>query len=387
MTRFILPRRGTPLTPSLLRMVPLLLPILLLAACGQDGPEPEPPVPPEVLETVVAEPGVSREQLARKLDVLFSADDLGETYGAVIMHRGSIVAERYAEDFSAETPFAGWSVAKTVTGVLTGMFVADGRLRMDRSPPITHWQRSGDPRGEITLRQLLQMRSGLRHEEQAEPVYVSDEVRMMLLDGRDTMAAWAEAQPLEHDAGRVFNYSTASAVILSDIAARLLAPDGSPQERQKAMERFLSARLAVPLGMTSMRAEYDAAGTMVGGSSIWANARDWARFGEFMRHGGSVAGAQIVPRSWIDFMRSESPRAPDFGAMVWLNRPSNTDREVLFPGTGPDTLFGAVGHLGQYVLVSPDQYLTIVRFGHTLPENTDALRAALGDIVALYPQR
>lgn len=372
-----------PLAPSLLCMAAALC----LAACGQDGPVQEPPVAPEVLETVVAKPGVSREQLARKIDALFTAEDMGETYGVVVMHRGSIVAERYGDDFNAETRFTGWSVSKTVTGVLTGMMVADGRLKMDRSPPIPHWQRSGDPRGDITLRQLLQMRSGLRHQERAEPVYTSDEVRMMFLDGRDHMAAWAEAQPLEHEPGRVFEYSTASAVILSDIAARLLAPDGTPQERQSAMERFLSARLAVPLGMTSLVAEYDAAGTMMGGSSIWANARDWARFGEFMRHGGSVSGAQIVPRSWIDFMHRESPRAPDYGAMLWLNRPSGTDREILFPGTGPDTIFGAVGHLGQFVLVSPDQYLTVVRFGHTLPEDQAALTNAMGDIVALYPQR
>lgn len=387
MTRFTLLRQGHPSTPSLFGALALILPMLLISACGQDGPPPVPPVAPEVLEIVAEKPGVSREDLARKIDTLFTADNMGETHGLLIMHRGSIVAERYAEGFNAETRFTGWSVSKTVTGVLTGMMVADGRLKMDNSPPIPHWQRTGDPRGEITLRQLLQMRSGLRHQELAEPVYRSDEVRMMFLDGRDNMAAWAEAQPLEHTPGRVFSYSTASAMILSDINARLLTPDGTAAQRQKAMEQFLSARLGVPLGMTSLRAEYDAAGTMMGGSSIWANTRDWARFGEFMRHGGSVSGAQIVPRSWIDFMHRESPRAPDYGAMLWLNRPSGTDRKMLFAGTGPDSLFGAVGHLGQFVLISPDQYLTVVRFGHTLPEDQRALTDALGDIVALYPNR
>src|SRR5690606_16387907 len=109
------------------------------------------------------------------------------------------------------------------------------------------WQRAGDPRGEITLRQLLQMRSGLRHEEKADPVYTSPEVRMMFLDGRDDMAAWAEAQPLEHEAGQVHQYSTATSVILADIAARVLAPDGSPDERQRAMADYLASRLSGPL--------------------------------------------------------------------------------------------------------------------------------------------
>ena len=49
-----------------------------------------------------------------------------------------------------------------------------------------------------------------------------------------------------------------------------------PSARQRAMADFLDARLAVPLGMASMAAEYDAAGTMMAGSAIWANARDWA---------------------------------------------------------------------------------------------------------------
>ena len=62
-----------------------------------------------------------------------------------------------------------------------GLLVADGRLRLDESVPVPEWQRSGDPRGEITLRQLLQMRSGLRHTEAGDPIYESDEVRWVAL--------------------------------------------------------------------------------------------------------------------------------------------------------------------------------------------------------------
>src|SRR5690606_12158222 len=99
------------------------------------------------------------------------------------------------------------------------------------------------------------MRSGLRHEEKAEPVYTSSEVRMMFLDGRDDMAGWAEAQPLENEPGRAFDYSTATGMILADIAARVLAPNGSPVERRMAVAEYLRARFAVPLGMDSLAAE------------------------------------------------------------------------------------------------------------------------------------
>ena len=230
------------------------------------------------------------------------------------------------------------------------------------------------------------MRSGLQHEEKAEPVYTSPEVRMMFLDGRDDQAGWAEAQPLEHEPGRAFEYSTPTAMVLSDVVARVLVPDGDATERQRTVSEFLRARVAVPLNMPSLTAEYDRAGTMMGGSMVWATARDWARFGEFLRHKGSVKGAQIVPRGWIEFMTAPSPRAPDYGAMTWLNRASGGEREVLFPEAGPKSLFGAVGHLGQYVLVSPGQKLTVVRLGKTDEPDRDALVDALAKIVALYPE-
>ncbi len=380
MKRLPLPSLATMLAPSLLALG-------ALAGCGQDGPPPLPPLPEGALEAVAVEPGVPREALARAVDAAFSDDGIGETRAIIVMHGGEIVAERYADGFDAETRFIGWSMSKTVTATLIGMMVADGRLALDESPPIDHWQRAGEPRGEITLRQLLQMRSGLRHVEQGQPVQDSFEVRMMFLDGRDDMAAWAEAQPLEHEAGRHFQYSTATSVILGDIMARVLAPDGGPTDRQEAVADYMESRLTGPLGLASMRTEFDAAGTMIAGSAVWATARDWARFGEFLRNGGSHRGVQIVPRGWVNFMRSESPRAPDYGAHVWLNRPSGTDRDVLFADQGPETLFAAAGFQGQYLLISPEQRLTVLRLGKTENEDMDALMDRLAAIVALYPVR
>jgi CubicO group peptidase (beta-lactamase class C family) len=86
-------------------------------------------------------------------------------------------------------------------------------------------------------------------------------------------------------------------------------------------------------------------------------------------------------------MTRPSPRAPDYGAMTWLNRPSETDRDVLFAEQGPASLFAAVGHLGQYVLVSPSQRLVVVRLGKTDEAERGALVDALAEIVRLYPQR
>jgi CubicO group peptidase (beta-lactamase class C family) len=375
-----MPRR---LSPSL---AALLLPALMLAGCGSTAPSQQ-PLPPTALKAVGKNPGAPREKLARAVDALFTRSDLGETRAVLVLHDGAIAAERYEAGYGQRTKFLGWSMSKTVTAVLIGVLVAEGRLRLDDSPPIPTWQRPGDPRGGITLRQLLQMRSGLRHKENSKPIYNSGEVRMLFRDGRDDMADWAEAQPLAHAPGRVFAYSTPTGVILADIATRVLASGATPDARQRAMAGFFASRFSGPLGAPSFTPEYDAAGTMIGGSMIWATARDWGKFGEMLRHKGAVNGAQLVPKAWVEFMTRPSPRAPDYGAMIWLNRPSGTGRDVLFAAQGPKDAFAAIGHLGQYVIVIPSEGLTIVRLGKTDERDIPALRTALATIAALYPSR
>lgn len=370
------------------RRLPLILPLLALPsliACGSPQAAPEPPLPAIALNAVAKSPGVRREALARAVDRLFSASETEETRAVIVMHDGRIVAERYAPGYHENTRFISWSMAKTVTGVLIGLLVSDGRLRLDESAPVPAWQRPGDPRGEITLRQLLQMRSGLRHTEAGDPVYESDEVRMLFLDGRDAMASYAEAQPLESEPGAQWKYSSNTTVILADIATRALTASNDPAERRRVVNDYLRSRLFEPLGMKSMVPEYDAAGTLIGGSLMHATARDWARFGEFLRNQGSVNGSQLVPTGWIEFMTTANPRNPGYGAQTWLNRPQPDDDTLPFPGA-PRSAFSMNGHLGQFVLISPAQSLTVVRLGRTLEGQHQPVRAAMGRIAALFPR-
>jgi CubicO group peptidase (beta-lactamase class C family) len=365
----------------------LILPLLALPAligCGKGQPV-QPPLSPAALAAVIEKPGVSRSKLARTADALFTDSAIGETRALLVLSGGKIVVQRYAAPYNAKTRFMGWSLAKCVTGVLTGLLVADGRLRLDEPAPIRTWQRPGDARGEITLRQLLQMRSGLRHAEGADPRYSADTARMLFLDGRDDMAAYAEAQPLEAEPGTIWKYSSATSVILADAAAGALTESRDPRLRRQAVSEYLRTRLFEPLGMRSIQPEFDPAGTMVGGSMIQATARDWSRLGEFLRNGGAIVGAQILPRGWTEFMTTPSPRNPGYGAQVWLNRPQPDGREVLFPGAAPASMFACIGHLGQYILVSPNQRLTVVRLGKTDDEQRDALRRRLADLVRVFP--
>ena len=368
------------------RHLALILPLLALPALiGCSSHAPPPPLTKAALGAVSKQPGVARERLARAVDALFSGDETQETRALLVLHEGRIVAERYGPGYHENTRFVSWSMAKTITGVMIGLLVADGRLRLDESAPIPAWQRPGDPRGEITLRQLLQMRSGLRHTEAGDPVYRSDEVRMLFLDGRDNMAAYAEAQPLEAVPGRKWEYSSATTVILADLAARALTTSTEPAARRRAVGEFLKTRLFEPLGMRSMVPEYDASGTLIGGSLIHGTARDWAKFGEFLRGGGAVKGAQLVPRGWIEFMVSRSPRNSGYGAQLWLNHPQAEDGTIQFPGA-PSSIFSMNGHLGQYVVVSPGQSLTVVRLGRTDDGAHQPVRDAISRIIQLFPK-
>ncbi len=112
----------------------------------------EPPLSEEALGAIKENPGAPTRQLARQVDDLFTMEGLGETRAVVLMHGGEIAAERYAPGYDADTRFVSWSMAKTITAVMIGMLVADGRLRLDEPAPVPGWQRPGDPRSEITLR-------------------------------------------------------------------------------------------------------------------------------------------------------------------------------------------------------------------------------------------
>ena len=208
---------------------------------------------------------------------------------------------------------------------------------------------------------------------------------MLFLEERDDMAGFATAQPPEAEPGERFEYSSNTTVILADIAARALTESSDPDERRRAVSDYLHARLFDPLGMDSMVLEFDRAGTLIGGSLMHADARDWAKLGELLRRKGSHRGEQLVPRSWVEEMVKPSPVSPHYGLQTWLNRPNGEDEHPLFPNRAPQSAFAMIGHMGQYVFVSPEQGLTVVRLGHSDAAERKAMLQQLADIIELYP--
>src|SRR3546814_10945974 len=89
------------------------------------------------------------------------------------------------------------------------------------------------------------------------------------------------------------------------------------------MMQFLLGRFIQPLGMSSLTPDFDARGTLIGGSIMPATARDYARFGEFLRRTGEAQGRQILWTRWVEFRLESSPLAPGYGVHIWLIKPKS----------------------------------------------------------------
>ncbi len=91
--------------------------------------------------------GVDSERLSVVLDDWFSEPDPTKprrTRAVVIVKDGQIIAERYADGFSKDTPMLGWSMTKSVTNALVGILVKQGKLSLDEIAPVAEWSDPAD---------------------------------------------------------------------------------------------------------------------------------------------------------------------------------------------------------------------------------------------------
>jgi CubicO group peptidase (beta-lactamase class C family) len=334
-------------------------------------------------------------QPTREEEALISlfGDDQGDTRAAMIILNGKTVFKHFSDSYSDQTRFISWSMAKSVTAVLIGELVADGKLYLDAPVPFDEWRKAGDPRGAITLRQMLHMSSGLDHTEGLDPaegekgILGSDTTQTLFVSGTQAMAARGLAKGMEAKPGTKYEYSSITSLLLSELITQQLTDSKDPKIRAAAYTAFATERLFKPAGITDAVMEFDGAGTQIGGSIIHMTLGDWGRFGSVLLEGKGTDGTQVIAPDWLTFLKTPSATDPGYGGHFWLNRPRSKENAAfpaLFPGQGPDSLFSAVGHLGQYVIVSPDQKLVVVRLGKTNDDKLGPVRKALGAVVAGY---
>lgn len=304
--------------------------------------------PPSARDADALWPDGEKAQLSDDARLRAAMNDpalLGPGFRAVVVvHDGRIVGETYGQGFDASTPLQGWSMTKTVNAALVGMAIGDGKLSLDRKTLFPQW--AGDARAQISVADLVAMSGGLEWNEDQD----TGHMETLASDA----AAYALNLPLVYPPGTKFNYSGGESVLLTRLWMNAVG---------EAARSYPRERLFKPLGMTSAVLESDPSGTFLGEGFLFANAHDWARFGEFRRLGGAWNSEQLPPAGFVDYMRSPSPMSdeghgPVYGrGQVWLAKGQEFGL--------PDETFMLQGHLRQVIAVIPSRKLVILRMGMT----------------------
>lgn len=312
------------------------------------------PVGDKVADSLPA--GLDKAVLLRAIDSAFAETDTVHpfrTRAVIVVYKGQLVAERYADGYSPKTPLLGWSMTKSVTSALIGMLVMDGQLDVEVSAPVPEWEGLGDRRHAIRLKDLLQQCSGLDFEEDYSK---SSDATKMLFQRAD-MGGYTAGHSLKEEPGRHWYYSSGNSNILSRIIRQRVGDAN--------YYKFPYERLFYPLGMYSAVLEPDASGTFVGSSYMYATARDWARLGLLYLGDGVYNGQRLLPEGWVAQSVAPAPAAlrGQYGFQWWLNagaKGNSADR--LYPHA-PTDLYCADGYEGQNVFVIPSRQLVVVRLG------------------------
>lgn len=283
----------------------------------------------------------------------------------LILHRDRLVLERYWQGHTATDPVNGMSMTKTLLALLIGIALAEGHIQSIDDPVATYlpeWR--NDPRGQLTLADLLYMQSGLRNDDRTDTLQ-SDLVR--LYGGSDVRRV-ALAIPQTHPPRQVFEYNNVNSQILS------LVLEAATDE---TFGNYLSTRLWQPLGAADGFLWLDRPGGRAKPfCCFFATAQDWLRVGQLLLNQGQVNGAQVVPADWIATLRRPSPLEATFGLHVWIKARTKDYPAVNSASSAPfvtsDILY-LDGYHHQRVYVLPSHDLVIVRLGEEPPAWDDAV--------------
>lgn len=369
------------------------LSILSFALCGGDR-RPAPPqigllaAPPRSYwptrgwqNSTPEQEGIDPAALKKFEEYLFtrSGDEKNRagirTNAVVVIRNGKLVYERYARDFSAETPHNSWSVAKSFVNALAGRAQMLGRIDIDQ-PASRYYAPLRDGRkNEITVRHLLNMSSGLAFMEEYEFAPLrSSVVAMLYTRGKSDMARFTADLEVRAKAGTHVYYSSGD----SNLAMAALRAGLSPEEYATLPWR----ELFDPLGIRATW-ETDAAGTFVGSSYLYMTARDYAKFGFLYLNDGVWENQRLLPNGWVDFSRTPAPAYATtepyealensvYGAQFHLATGYAPQAIPSKYPDAPEDAFMAKGHWGQVVAIIPSLDVVLVRLGDDRDGTFDA---------------
>ncbi|HLP83540.1 MAG TPA: serine hydrolase [Phycisphaerales bacterium] len=226
----------------------------------------------------------------------------------LIMHKGSVLFERYDHDWSATRPHMLASGTKSFTGVVAMFAVQDGLFTLDEkvADTITQWH-SDERKRDITVRHLLTLSSGLDPADAAFPTRAEragfrgqrNEItdarskRIEREDGRTGVSKLATGNwfkdavnvPMKHNAGEQFEYGPSHFYVFGEFMNRKLAAQS--KINAKTFEEYAKLRIFEPLGISIGRWGKDEAGNVNMPGGMMLTAREWAKFGQFVLQRGA----------------------------------------------------------------------------------------------------
>jgi CubicO group peptidase (beta-lactamase class C family) len=290
--------------------------------------------------------------------------DATDTDGLLVLHRGRIAFEHYAHGLKAENPHILMSVTKSMLGLLAGILSARGVLDLERDVESVLPELASTGFRGATIRQLLDMRSGIAFEED----YLA--TSGPIVEYRKA-TGWNPLQPGETASdlrgffgtltgtdgphGGIFRYISPNTDLLGWAIERAAG---------RRYVDLMSELLWKPLG--AERSAYitvDRLGAPRVAGGMCVTLRDLARVGQLLVQDGARDGRQVVPTAWLDDIeRNGDPKAWDAGAFVdyFGRRPMHyRSKWYVLRDEGP-TLFGWGIH-GQHLFVDRRRQIVVAR--------------------------
>ncbi len=303
-------------------------------------------------DTAPATANVDRAKMTAAADAAF-ADPAAMTAAFLVVHKGRIVAERYAPGITRDTQLESWSMGKSLAATLFALLVKDGTYTLEQPAPVPLWRAPGDPRWTIRNIDLLRMSAGLKFLGNQEPG--SDQTypdHYYIYTGGIDAFEYSITRPQEYPPntdGRYRNSDPLTITYLSKLAVT------------KRGENFLTwpqRALFDRIGIRRQVLETDPYGNFLITGYDYGTARNWARLGLLYLQDGMWQGQRLLPEGWTTFVSTPEPawKRPEYGGFFWLNRINTWNLP-------PETYFAA-GAGGQNTWIVPSRDLVIVRMGH-----------------------
>lgn len=289
------------------------------------------------------------------------------TDAILIVHRGTIIYERYFGATGPATQHMLMSVSKSFAGTIAAMEVAAGRLDENALVGDLIPELAASGFADATLRQMMDMTTALAFSED----YTSRDADIAKLvtacglsPGNDKgVRAYLPTITKAGTHGERFTYRTCNTDVLGWILHRSTG---------KSLTTLVSERFWQRLGM-ECDANYtiDSHGSEFAGGGLSAALRDLARFGEMMRLGGSVDGVEIVPKAVVDDIAGGADPAK-FAPAGYTTLPGWSYRNQWWVSHNAHGAFTARGVRGQMIWIDPKAEMTIIRLGsHPLAGNAN----------------